>query len=381
MPAIRFSAPTLSGAELRNVAAVLESGILSGNGPFTERCHAQLAGMLHADGVLLTQSCTDALEMAVLLAGIGSGDEVILPSFTFVSTANAVVLRGAVPVFVDIREDTLNLDEQLVEAAITPRTRAIMPVHYAGVACEMDALTDIARRRKLVVIEDAAQGFLATYRGRHLGAIGQLGALSFHETKNIVSGEGGALLVNDPALRERAEILWEKGTNRRQFFRGQIDKYTWMDIGSSFLPSEITAAILSAQLDTAADLTARRVRIWHRYHEALEPLERRGALRRPVIPEACSNNAHMYYVLLDSLKQRDAAIGFLRERSISAVFHYVPLHDSPAGMRFGRVHGDLSRTTNLSERLIRLPLFAHLRDEELARVIAALNDFFTAGGR
>jgi dTDP-4-amino-4,6-dideoxygalactose transaminase len=301
--------------------------------------------------------------MAAILADIQPGDEVIMPSYTFVSTANAFVLRGGIPVFVDIRPDTLNIDETLIEAAITPRTRAIVPVHYAGVACEMDAILDIARRHGLLVIEDAAQGVLATYKGRPLGAIGHLGAYSFHETKNIISGEGGALLANDERFAERAEVVREKGTNRGQFARGKVDKYTWVDIGSSYLPGEVTAAFLWAQMQEAESITQRRLTLWESYHQALAPLEADGRLRRPVVPDVCQTNAHMYYILLPSPERRTEVIASLAQRGINTVFHYVPLHSAPAGKRFGRVSGSMHNTDSLSGRLLRLPLWLGMEDQ------------------
>jgi dTDP-4-amino-4,6-dideoxygalactose transaminase len=310
--------------------------------------------------------------MAAILAGVGPGDEVIMPSFTFVSTANAFVLRGATPVFVDIRPDVLNIDETKIEAAITDRTKAIVPVHYAGVGCEMDVILDIARRRKLIVIEDAAQGMMARYRGRSLGNIGHLGALSFHETKNIVSGEGGALLVNDEQFIERAEIVREKGTNRGQFFRGQVDKYTWVDIGSSFLPGELIAAFLWAQLEEATRITTQRILIWERYHQAFAELEQRGLVTRPYVPDDREHNAHMYYLLLPSLEARTRFIAALRERDILSVFHYVPLHSSPAGRRYGRAAGTLPHTEALSDRLVRLPMFNDLADQQEQVIQATL---------
>ncbi|MET0232078.1 MAG: dTDP-4-amino-4,6-dideoxygalactose transaminase, partial [Rhodanobacteraceae bacterium] len=302
------------------------------------------------------------------------GDEVIMPSFTFVSTANAFVLRGAVPVFVDIRPDTLNLDETLIEAAITPKTRAICVVHYAGVGCEMDAIGAIAARHGLAIVEDAAQGILSTYRGKPLGAIGALGALSFHETKNVISGEGGALLVNDARFVERAEIIREKGTNRSQFFRGQVDKYTWVDVGSSYLPSEILAAFLAAQLEEAQSITARRLAIWQTYHDAFAALESAGRLRRPIVPTHCRHNAHMYYLLLPDLDVRTRFIATLRDHQIHCVFHYVPLHSAPAGMQFGRTSGDLAVTTRVSDSLVRLPLWLPNMDQE--HVVDAVQGFF-----
>jgi dTDP-4-amino-4,6-dideoxygalactose transaminase len=312
--------------------------------------------------------------MAAMLADLEPGDEVILPSFTFVSTANAVALRGATPVFVDIRADTLNLDETLVERAVTPKTRAIVPVHYAGVACDMDALTAIADRHGLMLIEDAAQALLSTYRGRPLGAIGDLGALSFHETKNVIAGEGGALLIRDERLVARAEIIREKGTNRSSFFRGQVDKYTWVDIGSSYLPSEIIAAFLFAQLESARELTTRRCRAWTRYHDAFADLEDAGTVRRPIVPPECGHNAHLYYLLLPSLAARTATIARLKEHGIAALFHYVPLDTSPAGRRFARTSGDLPVTHDVSDRLVRLPLWPGLTDSEVDRVIEATRE-------
>jgi len=373
MQIIPFNKPFMTGRELWYIAQAHTNGHLSGDGTFTKKCHAWLESNTGSRRALLTHSCTAALEMAALLAGIGPGDEVIMPSYTFVSTANAFVLRGAVPVFVDIRPDTLNIDETKIEAAITPRTRAIVPVHYAGVACEMDTIMDIAQRHKLVVIEDAAQGIMSTYKGRALGSIGHLGAFSFHETKNIISGEGGALLVNAPEFAERAEIIREKGTNRSQFFRGQVDKYTWVDVGSSYLPGEVIAAFLWAQMEEAESITARRLALWDRYHAALAPLEAAGKLRRPVVPEQCTHNAHMYYVLLDSLDQRTRVMASMKEGGVNTVFHYVPLHSAPAGREHSRAHGSMEHTDGLSERLLRLPLWVGLEDQ-LDKVVAALAD-------
>ena len=359
---IPFNRPYMTGTELTNIAQAHANHQLAGDGAFTRRCQEWLEQRTGALKALLTHSCTSALEMAALLVGVKSGDEVIMPSYTFASTANAFVLRGAVPVFVDVREDTLNLDERLVRKAITARTRAIVVVHYAGIACDMEAIMAIAAERSLLVIEDAAQGIMSTYRGRTLGSIGHLGALSFHETKNIISGEGGALLVNDPAFADRAEILWEKGTNRRQFFRGQVDKYTWVDVGSSFLPSELIAAFLWAQMEEASSMTRRRLALWARYHAAFEPLEREGRVRRPRVPPGCEHNAHLYYLLMPSLEQRTALIRDLKARDINAVFHYVPLHSSPAGKRFGRASGTLAVTDGVSERLVRLPMWIGLEE-------------------
>lgn len=371
---IAFNWPNMTGKELHYIAQAHFNGKLAGDGPFTKRCHGWIEARTGCTRALLTHSCTAALEMAALLLDIKDGDEVIMPSYTFVSTANAFVLRGAKPVFVDVRPDTLNLDETLIEAAITPRTRAVVPVHYAGVACEMDTIMAIARAHGLKVVEDAAQGVMAAYKGRPLGSIGELGAFSFHETKNVISGEGGALLVNDPAMALRAEIIREKGTDRSQFFRGMVDKYTWQDVGSSFLPGELVAAFLWAQLEEADAITQARMQCWNYYHERLAELEAHGLLRRPVIPEYCTHNAHMYYVLLDERISRAAVLEAFRQADISAVFHYVPLHTSPAGKRFGRASGDLPVTQSISDRLVRLPLWVGLTIEQQDRVLQTLTD-------
>ena len=371
---IPFNKPYMTGKELTYIAEAHANGHLAGNGEFSKRCAAWLEERVGSHKALLTHSCTAALEMAAILSGVGPGDEVIMPSFTFVSTANAFVLRGATPAFVDIRPDTLNLDESKVEAAITPRTKAIVPVHYAGVACDMDAIMDIARRHDLLVIEDAAQALLSTYRGHPLGSIGHLAALSFHETKNIISGEGGALLINDPRFVERAEIIWEKGTNRSQFFRGQVDKYTWVDLGSSYLPGEIVAAFLWAQMEVADDITQRRLGIWDRYHEAFAGLEASGRARRPIVPDDCRHNAHLYHLLAPSLEARTGLIERLRAKGIQSVFHYVPLHTSPFGSSTGRVSGDMTHTIDAGDRLARLPLWLGLEehlDTVIHEVIAA----------
>lgn len=315
--------------------------------------------------------------MAAILLDLQPGDEVIMPSYTFVSTANAFVLRGAVPVFVDIRPDTLNIDEALIEAAITPKTKAIVPVHYAGVACEMDVIMDIANRYGLMVVEDAAQGIMSTYKGRALGSIGHLGCLSFHETKNIIAGEGGALLINDAELTTRAEIIREKGTNRSQFFRGQVDKYTWVDVGSSYLPGEIIAAFLWAQMEEAESITQRRLAIWQTYHDAFAELEADSLIRRPIIPADCQHNAHMYYILLKDLAQRTQLIEQLKATSIHTVFHYIPLHSAPAGLRHTRTHGELQHTEQLAERLLRLPLWLELeKKNKLERIVHQLQQYF-----
>ncbi len=368
---IPFNKPAVAGRELEYIADAFAKGHFSGDGEYTKRCHVLLQQMSGSPKALLTHSCTAALEMAAILSEVEPGDEVILPSFTFVSTANAFVLRGAVPVFVDIRKDTLNLDERLIEAAITPRTRAIVPVHYAGVACEMDAIKAIATRHNLLVIEDAAQAVGSKYQGRPLGSIGELAALSFHETKNVISGEGGALLINDLHFAERAEIIREKGTNRSAFFRGQVDKYTWVDIGSSYLPSEVVAAFLCAQLEQVEQLNARRHALWQQYHERLQPLEERGLLRRPIVPANCEHNAHLYYVLLPTLAQRTAFIADLKARGIGAVFHYIPLHSTPAGRKYSRAVGDLPVSDAAGERLVRLPLWPDA-EVHMEEVLAAV---------
>lgn len=372
MRKIPFNKPYMTGKELFYIAEAKFGNMLAGDGPFTKRCHGWIEEKTGSHKALLTHSCTAALEMTALLLDIQPGDEVIMPSYTFVSTANAFVLRGGVPVFVDIREDTLNLDERLIEAAITPRTKAIVPVHYAGVACEMDTIMEIAHRHGLKVVEDAAQGVMSSYKGRALGSIGAMGAFSFHETKNVISGEGGALLVNDSELALRAEIIREKGTDRSRFFRGEVDKYTWQEVGSSFLPGELIAAFLWAQLEEAQAITTRRLASWERYHAALAALEADGVLRRPVIPEGCQHNAHMYYVLLAPEIDRQAVLSELKRHEIFSVFHYVPLHSSPAGQRHGRVHGALDVTNRQSERLIRLPLWVGLTEQQQEKVVEVL---------
>ena len=369
---IGFNKPYLTGKELHFIADAHKRGQLAGDGFYTKRCSQLLEQTTGAKKVLLTHSCTAALEMAAMLADIKPGDEVIMPSYTFVSTANAFVLRGGVPVFADIRADTLNIDETQIEAAITPRTRAIVPVHYAGVACEMDTIMEIAKRHKLLVIEDAAQGLMASYKGRALGSIGHLGAYSFHETKNVISGEGGALLVNDPKLVARAEIIREKGTNRGQFFRGQVDKYTWVDVGSSYLPGEIIAAFLWAQLEEADQITANRLSLWSHYHEAFGPLEEVGRVRRPFIPPSCQHGGHLYYLLLKDAEDRDSLIERMRQRGINCVFHYVPLHSSPAGRRYGRAVGDMAITNSVADRLVRLPMWMGLEPRQHEVIEAAI---------
>lgn len=370
---IPFNRPYLTGKELDYIREAHQHGHLSGDGMFTKKCHAWLEQHICCGRALLTHSGTAALEMAAILADIGPGDEVIMPSYTFVSTANAFVLRGATPVFVDIRPDTMNIDETRIEAAITSRTKAIVPVHYAGVACEMDTIMAIANDHHLLVIEDAAQGIMSTYRGKALGSIGHMAAISFHETKNVIAGEGGALLLNEPSLHDRAEIIREKGTNRSRFFRGQTDKYTWVDIGSSYLPSEIVGAFLWAQLEEADTITRRRLAIWNRYHEAFTPFADTGALRCPIIPRECLSNGHMYYLLLPGLEQRTNFIRALHERGVHTVFHYVPLHSSPAGTRFGRAHEGMDTTVTTSERLVRMPLWIGI-ENHLEAVIRKTTD-------
>jgi len=375
MKPIPFNKPFIIGHELDYIADAVAKGHLSGDGRYTRLCHRWFEEKLGTRHALLTHSCTAALEMAAILCDIRPGDEVILPSYTFVSTANAFALRGAVPVFVDIRADTLNIDEQLIETAITPKTRAIVPVHYAGVPCEMDVIMDIAQRHKLLVVEDAAQALLSTYKGRALGTIGHFGCLSFHETKNIISGEGGALLVNDERFIERAEVVREKGTNRSQFFRGEVDKYTWVDIGSSYLPSELVSAFLYAQLEHADEITAKRCHICSAYTAQLAPLQLTDKLRLPVFDG--DSNGHMFYIILDSLDTRTKLISHLKAQGIHPVFHYVPLHSSPAGRKYGRTGSTMAVTDDLSERLLRLPLHYEMSDEDIMRTSMAIHDFFS----
>jgi dTDP-4-amino-4,6-dideoxygalactose transaminase len=373
---IGFNKPTLAGREFDYITEALNRSHLSGNGHFTQLCQEKLREQLGGGRVLLTHSGTAALEMSAILAGINAGDEVIMPSFTFCSTANAAVLRGATPVFIDIRPDTLNLDENLIEAAITPRTRAICAVHYAGVGADMRRILEIADRHGLVVIEDAAQAMNASWNGAPLGRFGAFAAFSFHETKNLICGEGGALVVNDDAAAERAEIIWEKGTNRAQFNRGEVDKYTWMDLGSSYLPSEITAAFLLAQLEGGTEITASRLAAWRRYHEALEPLERKFGLRRPVIPGACAHNGHIYHLLAPTAEVRDRILDRMRARGIGVLMHYVPLHSAPAGLRFGRFDRPLTVTDDVAARLVRLPLHTFIEPDLQGQVVEELESLF-----
>jgi dTDP-4-amino-4,6-dideoxygalactose transaminase len=369
---IPFNKPHMTGKEHLYITEAYTNGMLAGDGPFTKRCHDWLEQNTGTKKALLTHSCTAALEMAALLLDIEPGDEVIMSSYTFVSTANAFALRGAVPVFVDIRTDTLNLDEKLIEGAITPKTKAIVPVHYAGVGCEMDTIMAIANKHNLAVVEDAAQGLMSSYKGRPLGSIGNMGTFSFHETKNIISGEGGALLVNDPKLVSQAEIIREKGTDRSRFFRGAVDKYTWQSIGSSFLPGELIAAFLWAQLEDAKNITEKRLSIWNEYHRMLAPLEEKGILRRPIIPDDCQQNGHLYYILLNPAIDRQKVLADFKAEQIMAPFHYIPLHSSPAGMQLGRTHGSMEVTDGASEQLLRLPLWYSISKEEQERVVAVL---------
>ncbi len=364
----------MTGQELHYIAEAHARGMLAGNGPFTQRCHEWIQAQTGTPKALLTHSCTAALEMSALLLGLKPGDEVIMPSYTFVSTANAFVLRGAIPVFVDIREDTFNLNESLIEEAICARTRAIVAVHYAGVACEMDSIMGIAARYNLKVIEDAAQGMMAAYKDKMLGSIGHLGAYSFHETKNVISGEGGALLINAPELADMAEIHWEKGTDRSRFNRGEVDRYTWQEAGSSYLPGEVIAAFLWAQFEAVDYITSTRLVAWQRYHELLKALECAGYLRRPIVPPECQHNAHMYYILLAPEINRQQVLNELNRQGVGAVFHYVPLHSSPAGRRYGRVSAELPVTDSIAERLIRLPLWVGITDEQLCKVVDVLTD-------
>ena len=373
---INFNIPPYTGKELEYVRQAVDAHKICGDGQFTKKCNAWLEERFHAQKVLLTTSGSTALDMAALLCGIEPGDEVILPSFTFSSTANAFVLVGAKLVFVDVRPDTMNIDETKIEAAITEKTKVIVPVHYAGVACEMDAIMDIARRHGLKVVEDAAQGVMSTYKGRALGTIGDFGCYSFHETKNYSMGEGGALVINDPAFNEAAEILREKGTNRAKFFRGQVDKYTWVDFGDSYLPSDMNAAYLWAQLELADEINADRLNTWNPYDRAFATLRDAGKLELPTIPEGCVHNAHMYYVKLADLEQRTRFIDFMKARGVNCVFHYIPLHSAPAGHKFGRFCGGDVYTTRDSDRLVRLPMYYGLTDADRETVCRAVLDFF-----
>ncbi len=375
-----FNKPFIVGKELYNISQAVISGHLAGDGIFTKQCNTWLEDRLNCKKALLTHSCTAALEMAAMLCNIKPGDEVIMPSFTFVSTANAFVLRGGVPVFVDIRSDTLNIDETRIEEAITDKTRVIVPVHYAGIACEMDIIMEMAQRRELFVIEDAAQALLSTYKGRYLGTIGHMGCLSFHETKNIISGEGGALLVNDDHFIDRAEVIREKGTDRAKFFRGEIDKYTWVDIGSSYLPSELVSAFLYAQMEHADKIIEKRCRIFDLYSSLLKPLEELGTVRLPYNDHACASNGHIFYMITQSLEERTRLIEYLRKSGIYAVFHYIPLHSSPAGTVFGRRHGSLEITDDISNRLLRLPSYYEMSDDDVSSIAEKVLRFYAGSG-
>jgi len=376
---VSFNIPPFLGPELEYVRqAAQDNQKICGDGPFSERCHSWMEERFGAHKALLTTSGTAALEMAAILCDLQPGDEVILPSFTFSSTATAFQMVGATLVFVDVRPDTMNIDEKLIEDAITSRTRVIVPVHYAGVACEMDTIMDIAHRHNLLVVEDAAQGVMSTYKGRALGTIGTFGCFSFHETKNYSMGEGGAILVNDPTYIERAEIIREKGTNRQRFFRGQVDKYTWVDRGGSYLQSDLNAAYLLAQLERADEINENRLATWAAYDQALRPLERAGKIELPTIPDQCVHNAHMYYVKLANLDERTRFIAHMREHGVSCVFHYIPLHSSPAGQQFGRFNGEDRYTTSESDRLVRLPMYYGMTDQDRNTVIDAACSFFEA---
>ncbi len=374
---IPFNVPPYVGTELEYVKQAVENHKICGDGPFTKKCHVWLEQNLPCQKALLTTSGTTALEMAAILCELKPGDEVILPSFTFSTTATAFVLAGAKLVFVDVRPDTMNIDEAKIEQAITSKTRVIVPVHYAGVACEMDTIMDIAKRHNLMVVEDAAQGVMSTYKGKALGTIGDFGCFSFHETKNYSMGEGGALIINNPKYNDRAEIIREKGTNRSRFFRGQVDKYTWVDYGSSYLPSDMNAAYLWGQLEVADKINDNRLETWHAYYDTLKNLEEDGFVKLPVIPEECKHNAHMFYLKCKNLEERTEFISFLKERDIIPTFHYIPLHSSPAGMRFGRFDGKDEFTSSESDKLVRLPMYYNMQVEDRNQVVAAVKEFFT----
>ena len=373
---INFNVPPFTGKETEYIMEAVKAQKICGDGQFTKKCNAWLENKTGTTKALLTTSCTHATELAALLADVKAGDEVIMPSYTFVSTADAFVLRGATPVFVDIRPDTMNIDETKIEAAITDKTVGIVPVHYAGVACEMDTIMDIAKRHKLWVIEDAAQGIMSTYKGKALGTFGEFGCFSFHETKNYSMGEGGALLIRDEKYIEPAEIIREKGTNRSKFYRGQIDKYTWVDQGSSYLPSDMNAAYLWAQLEMAEEINDWRLQVWNRYYKELAPLAEIGKIELPTVPEHCVHNAHMFYIKAAEIEERTELEKFLKENGIWAVFHYIPLHSAPAGVKFGRFHGEDEYTTKESERLLRLPLYYGLKEEEVDYICSKVKEFY-----
>lgn len=374
---INFNVPPYTGKEMEYVMQCVENQKICGDGPFTKKCNEWIEKKTGTGKCLLTTSCTHATEMAALLADIKPGDEVIMPAYTFVSTADGFVLRGATPVFVDIRPDTMNIDENKIEAAITEKTKAIVPVHYAGVSCEMDKIMELAKKYNLMVIEDAAQGIMSTYKGKALGTFGEFGCFSFHETKNFSMGEGGALLIRDQNYVEEAEIIREKGTNRSKFFRGQIDKYTWVNYGSSYLPSDMNAAYLYAQLELADEITEHRLLLWNRYYERLLPLAEAGRIELPVIPKGCEHNAHMFYIKARDLEERSAFIDFMAKKQIKCVFHYIPLHTAPAGQKFGRFHGEDVYTTKESERLVRLPMYYKLTLEEVDGICDQIIRFFS----
>lgn len=373
---ISFNVPPYIGKEDKYIKQAIDSRKICGDGQFTKKCNEKFEEITGAKKVLMTTSGTSALEMAALLADIKPGDEVIMPSYTFVSTANAFVLRGATIVFVDIRPDTMNIDENLIEDAITEKTKAIVPVHYGGVACEMDTICDIAKRHNLVVVEDAAQGVMSFYKGRALGSIGDFGCYSFHETKNYSMGEGGAVLVNHEKNVERAEIIREKGTNRTKFFRGQIDKYTWVDLGSSYLQSELNCAYLYAQIENPDIINNDRLKSWNTYYELFTPLKEKDCIDLPIVPEGCVHNAHMFYIKTKDLEERSKLIAFLKENGIGAVFHYIPLHSSPAGQQFGRFHGEDKYTTKESERLLRLPMYYGLEEKDIEYAVSKIKEFY-----
>lgn len=373
---IPFNKPSRSANESNYINEALESGFLAGDGIFTKRCHTWLENTFHCKKALMTTSCTHALEMAALLAGIQPGDEVIMPSYTFVSTANAFALRGARIIFIDIRPDTMNMDETVLKAAINEHTRVIVPVHYAGVACEMDRIMEIAVRYGLLVIEDAAQGVMARYKDKFLGTIGHMGCYSFHESKNYTCGEGGALIINDESFIKKAEVIREKGTDRSSFMRGEIDKYTWRDLGSSYLPSELNSALLLAQLENAQEINNIRCRHWMQYYDTLLPLKNKGIINLPYIPDECAHNAHMFYIKVKDIRERQELTKLLKEKGIQSVFHYIPLHSSPAGQKYSQFCGDDKYTTRESERLLRLPLYVQLRTEEIALVAKTIGEFY-----
>ena len=373
---ISFNVPPYTGKEMEYMKQAVSAHKICGDGEFTKRCNSWIEKKTGATRALLTTSCTQALEMSAILADIEPGDEVILPSFTFVSTANAFVMRGARLVFVDIRPDTKNIDEKLIEDAITDKTKAIVPVHYAGISCEMDTILDIARKQKLTVVEDAAQGVMSTYKGRALGSMGDFGCFSFHETKNYSMGEGGAILIKDSAKAEEAEIIREKGTDRSRFLRGQVDKYSWVTMGSSYLPSDMNAAYLLAQLELAEEINRDRLASWAEYNETLKPLEQAGIIRLPVIPEECCHNAHMFYIVTNSLEERGRLISFLKDNGIISVFHYVPLHSSRAGMEYGRFHGEDKYTTEISNRLLRLPMYYEIGSDKISYICEKIHEFY-----